>query len=448
MMETPASFDAWLPRVSPQLHWDWPHLAHTRRYLDAVTAGEIQRLMIFEPPRHGKSEQVTIHYPAYRMERDPTLRVIIGSYNETLAARFSRRTRRIVERRLALSRERTAAVDWETERGGGLRAVGVGGGITGHGGQLVLIDDPIKNREEADSATYRERVWDWWRDDLYTRLEPGGAIILILTRWHQDDLAGRILTSEDAPNWTVVRLPALAEADDPLGRQVGEALCPQRYDVAALERIRLVLGEPSFAALYQQRPMPAEGGLFKASWFAQCIAEAEVPPLAALVRYWDKAASASKGDYTVGVLMARSAEGRYIILDVVRGRWETFARERVISDTAARDRARWGEVAIWLEQEPGSGGVDSARATIRALSGYAVRAETVTGQKTARAEPLAAQAGAGNVSLVRAAWNAAWIDELCVFPHGEHDDQVDASSGAFNKLALRQGIEYMPSLWR
>lgn len=433
--------------MSPQLQWDWPHLAHTRRYLERVTAGEILRLMIFEPPRHGKSEMVTIHYPAYRMERDPTLRVITGSYNETLAARFSRRTRRIAGARLALSAERTAAVDWETERGGGLRAVGVGGGITGHGGQLILVDDPIKNREEANSATYRERVWDWWRDDLYTRLEPGGAIILIMTRWHQDDLAGRILASEDAPNWTVVRLPALAEEGDSLGREVGAPLCPQRYDAAALERIRLVLGEHSFAALYQQRPLPAEGGLFKAAWFAQRLTEAEVGPLEALVRYWDKAASAGQGDYTVGVLMGRSAEGRYVVLDVVRGRWETFERERVIVSTAARDRERWGEVAIWLEQEPGSGGADSARATIRALSGHVVRAETATGQKTARAEPLAAQAGAGNVLVVRAAWNAAWIDELCIFPHGEHDDQVDASSGAFNKLAVRQSVEYMPSIY-
>jgi len=442
------TFDAWLPQVSPHLIWDWPHLVHTQRHLEAVTSGEVTRLMIFEPPRHGKSEMVTIHYPAYRLEEDPTLQVIVGSYNETLAARFSRRARRIAESRLSLSRERQAAVDWETEQGGGLRAVGVGGGITGHGGQLIIVDDPVKNREEADSATYRERVWDWWRDDLYTRLEPGGAIILIMTRWHQDDLAGRILASEEGPSWTVVRLPALAEADDPLGRQVGEALCPQRYDVTALERIRLVLGEQSFAALYQQRPMPAEGGMFRASWFTQRLAAPDLPPMAALVRYWDKAASAGRGDYTVGVLMGRAADGRFVVLDVTRGRWETFERERVIVSTAARDRERWGDVAIWLEQEPGSGGADSARATIRALAGYAARAETATGQKTARAEPFAAQAGAGNVSLLRGAWNDPWVDELCVFPHGEHDDQVDATSGAFNRLAGRLGgVEYMPSIY-
>lgn len=436
-------FDAWLPTVSPHLSWGWPHLAHTREQIRRLTDGEIQKLMVFEPPRHGKSEMVTIHYPAYRMERDPSLRVIVGSYNETLAARFSRRTRRIVGQRVALNRERSAAVDWETTRGGGLRAVGVGGGITGHGGQLIIIDDPVKSRDEADSPAYRERVWDWYRDDLYTRLEPNGAIILIMTRWHQDDLAGRILASEDGPNWETVRLPALAEADDPLGREVGAALCPERYNEAALADIRTVLGEGSFAALYQQRPMPLEGGMFKAVWFARRIAEMEAGPFDAMVRYWDRAATEGGGDYTVGVLMGRKGQ-TYAVVDVVRGQWETYAREQTIQETAARDRDRWGQVRIWLEQEPGSSGADSVRATIRNLAGHAVYAETVTGKKEARADPFAGQAAAGNVSLVKAAWNNAYIEELCLFPHGKHDDQVDASSGAFNKLArtTRQGRGY------
>lgn len=437
------TFDAWLPRVSPHLVWGWRHLAHTRQFLTQVTDGTLNKLMIFEPPRHGKSEMVTIHYPAYRLEREPTTRVIVGSYNETLAARFSRRTRRITGQRLDLNRERWAAIDWETEQGGGLRAVGVGGGITGHGGQLILIDDPVKSREEADSPAYRDRVWDWYREDLYTRLEPGGAIVLIMTRWHEDDLAGRILASEDGANWTTVRLPALAEPDDPLGRAGGEALCPERYDAAALADIRRVLGEPSFAALYQQRPMPPGGELFKGVWFSNRVSSAEAGPFEGLVRYWDRAASADHGDYTVGLLMGRRA-GRYTILDVVRGQWETYERERMILDVAYRDRATWedGEsatVTIWLEQEPGSSGADSVRATIRALAGYSVFAERATGSKESRAEPLAAQAGAGNVDLVRAPWNMAFIDELCGFPHATHDDQVDAASGAFNKLSRNAG---------
>lgn len=433
------------------MSWNWRHLAYTREYLDRVTDGMLNKLMIFQPPRHGKSSLVTVHYPAYRLERDPSMHIIVGSYNETLASRFSRQTRRIAGQRIALNRERWAVIDWETQRGGGLRAVGVGGGITGHGGQLIIIDDPVKSREEADSLAYRDRVWDWYRDDLYTRLEPGGALVVIMTRWHEDDLAGRILESEDGPNWTVLSLPALAEADDPLGRAPGEALCPERYDEAALADIRTVLGEPSFAALYQQRPMPPEGGLFKAEWFHDRISLAEDAPFDELVRYWDRAASADSGDYTVGVLMGRMG-GEFSIIDVVRGQWETFRREQVIAETAVRDASlaarHKATMRIWIEQEPGSGGVDSVRSTIRALAGYSVYADRVTGSKEARAEPLAAQAGAGNVRIVHGAWNAAFIDELCTFPHGTNDDQVDAASGAFNKLVDPHGVESAPSLWQ
>lgn len=177
-----------------------------------------------------------------------------------------------------------------------------------------------------------------------------------------------------------------------------------------------------------------------------CDAEGKPMTPTSLVRYWDSAASAGAGDYTVGVLMGM-LNGRYVILDVQRGQWETFERERIKAATAERDRARWGGVTIWLEQEPGSSGLDSVRATIRALAGHVVYAEPATGKKTTRAEPLAAQAGAGNVALLKAAWNAAFIDELCAFPYGAHDDQVDAASGAFNKLARPRGVEYGPDLW-
>ena len=155
---------------------------------ERVTRGECKRLMLFVPPRHGKSEMTTIRYPVYRLECEPSMRVILGAYNATLAQKFSRKARNVARTRLALNTERTAVEDWETTAGGGLRAVGVGGGVTGMGANLVIIDDPVKSREEAESATYRDRCWDWYRDDLYTRLEPDGAIVLIQTRWHEDDL--------------------------------------------------------------------------------------------------------------------------------------------------------------------------------------------------------------------------------------------------------------------
>lgn len=424
------SFDAWLARTSPKFTWDWPYLVTIREHLDRITSGDLRRLAIFVPPRHGKSALATIRYPVYRLACDPALRVIVGCYNSLLAEKFSRQSLRLArEHGPALNPERQAVHDWETAAGGGLRAVGVGAGITGQGGNLIVIDDPVKSREEANSLAYRERVWDWYREDLYTRLEPGGAVVLIQTRWHEDDLAGRVLTSQTAGEWTVLSLPAEAEVGDPLGRAPGEPLCPARFDAAALADIRATLGSWAYSALYQQRPLPAGGGMFKREWLP--IVEA-APAQGARVRYWDKAGSQGDGDYTVGVRMCRTAAGLYFVEDVVRGQWSAYERSQIERQTAKLDGPA---VAIWLEQEPGSGGKESAQASIRNLAGFNVRAEPVTGAKDVRAAPFAAQCEAGNVRLVRGPWNASYIDELLTFPSGAHDDQVDASSGAFNKLA-------------
>lgn len=433
--ETPKqqnSFDKWLYQVSPTFTWHWAHLVFIREQLERVTSGEIKRLILTVPPRHGKTEQVTVRYPVWRLERDPTLRVIVGAYNQTLVNRFSRKSRRIAEQRLALSGDRAAVEEWETAEGGTFRAVGVGGGITGQGGDLIIIDDPVKSREEANSETYRQKVWDWFTDDLYTRLEPGASIILIMTRWHEDDLAGRILASEDGPNWTVVNLPAEAVDDDLLGREVGEALCPDRYDLEALERIKRILGN-SYYALYQGRPVPPEGAMFKRSWFH--IVDT-APRQAQRIRAWDRAGTEGDGDYTVGLLMAKDNDGVFYVEDVVRGQFDDLECERLIKQTTLTDAARYGDVITWLEQEPGSSGKAVAKITIRALAGHIVKAERSTGDKATRAQPYAAQCGAENVKLVKGAWNAAYLNELTSFPFGAHDDQVDTSSLAFTKLTL------------
>lgn len=420
----------WLQGISPQFNWTWPHVVYVRQQLDAVTSGTLKKLMIFMPPRHGKSELATIRYPAFRLELEP-LRIIVGAYNQTLADKFSRRTRRIVEERVGLSSERYAVEEWETNNGGSLRAVGVGGGITGQGGDLIVIDDPVKSREEADSLAYRDRVWDWYTNDLYTRQEPGCAIVLIMTRWHKDDLAGRILASDDGPQWMVINLPAEAEENDPLGRSVGEALCPDRFDLAKLADIKRVMGR-DYYALYQQRPQAREGGMFKDHWLPLCEA---VPAQAQRVRWWDRAATAGAGDYTAGVLVAY-ADGAWFIEDVVRGQWSSGERDRIILNTAQKDRARYGNVVkIWAEQEPGSSGKDKAVDFVKMLAGFPVNAEPSTGSKIARAEALSKQAEWGNVHVLRAAWTSAFLNEMTDFPTGGHDDQVDAAASAFNKLA-------------
>lgn len=397
-----------------------------------ITRRESDRVMFFLPPRHSKSETVTVRYAAWRLIRKPETRIVIASYGQTLAERFSRKVRRIVANEgVALNPERNTAADWETIAEGGVRAAGLGAGITGMGFDLLLIDDPIKSREEADSETYRERAWEWYTDDLYTRQQPGAAIVLTLTRWHEDDLAGRILASEEASQWRVLSLPAEADADDPIGRAPGEPLWPERYPLLALERIRSVLGR-SYYALYQCRPLPAEGGMFKREWFQLVDA---LPAGMRRVRYWDKAGSEGEGDYTVGVMMGVGGgpltAGITYVCDVVRGQWSSGEREAIIRQTAEIDGP---DVAIWVEQEPGSGGKDSSAATVRNLVGYTARAEPVTGDKATRAEPYAAQLEAGNVRVLRADWTPAYIAELTSFPAGKNDDQVDGSSGAFNHL--------------
>jgi predicted phage terminase large subunit-like protein len=314
-------FLEWLQDVSPTWIWTWAYLLFIQTYLAKVTTGEIDRLMLFVPPRHGKSEMTTVRYPMWRLERDPSTRIIVGAYSAALSLKFSRKMRRIAKERINLSPEQKSVEDWATDEGGGVRAVGVGGGVTGMGANLIIIDDPVKSREEANSETYRDKCYEWYTDDLLTRLEPGGAIILIMTRWHDDDLAGRILASDSGDEWTVIKLPAIAEENDPLGRKPGEALCPERYDVAALQRLARVL-KSSFDALFQQRPQPAGGTIFKEEWFARRYKS--MPPIVAVWTTWDTALKAGeKNDESACITMAECNDGNLYLLRVAHGRWET-----------------------------------------------------------------------------------------------------------------------------
>ncbi len=385
--------------------------------------------MIFMPPRHTKTETVTVRYSTYRLENDPKMNIILGSYNQHLANRFSRKIKRIAETRIPLSKERNAVEEWETAAGGGFRAVGVGGGITGFGGNLIMIDDPVKSREEADSETFRNKCWDWFNDDLYTRLEPDAAMILTMTRWHEDDLAGRLLNemNDGGEQWEIVQLSAIAEEGDPMGRKIGEPLCPDRYDLEALERIRQ-RGERSFEALYQQRPTAKSGSFFH-------VDKLEIVPAAPVngrrARGWDKAGTEGGGDYTAGIKMCKGDDGLFYIEDVQRGQWNTATRDRNIRQTAELDGISVKQIG---EQEPGSGGLESAQNFIRLLSGFSVTTERSTANKQERADPFSSQLNAGNVRVVKGDWNRAFIEELRQFPQGRHDDQVDAASLAFNLL--------------
>ncbi len=410
------------------------------RELEAVEAGETRRLMLFMPPRHSKTYHVSERFPAWWMGKHPEHQVMLASYSAALAERSSRRARGLLASpgypfQTRIAADSKAVGHWETTVGGQVHAVGVGGSSTGFGAHCLLIDDPVKDREQADSESYRERAWEWWTDTARTRLMPGGSVVLCNTRWHEDDLAGRILNSAGAAEWRVVSLPALAEDDDPLGRAPGEALWPEWFDAAALASLQQDLGTRGWSALYQQRPTSDEGGIFKRAWWKRYDTTGP-----ALFIYVDTAAKTGlHNDYSVASAWA-SVDGYFDIVGVLRGRWEYPDLKRelrgfqqqhnmapmVIEDTSA------GQALIQDFRRPEGSG--SERRPALPVVAFKVGGQT----KMARAAVAAGLVESGVVRLPRqAVWLDSWIDEHAAFPTGAHDDMVDTTSIMSAHLPLR-----------
>lgn len=426
---------------------DARHQQEIEKYLELVTrylltGGKegVSRLMIFCPPRHGKTQNVSRFFPAWLLGRNPDLRLIMASYGATLAQRNSRFVRNLIDSSdyqawfpgVKLAQGSAAADIWDIEgRNGGAIAVGVGAGVTGHGANLIVIDDVVKSRAEAESETYRSRTEDWFNNDLLTRLEePGGAIILMMTRWHTEDLAGLLLADENAADWTVLSMPAIAEEDDQLGRAEGDALWADRYPRQVLDDRRLRMGEYPFAALYQQSPLPAGGQLFQAEKIE--IVD-YIPVCKRIVRFYDLAITEKvRADYTVGMKLGITDEEKPVILDVYRAQKELPNVHDAIVQNATLDGK---SVHFRLEAE--KAGIIQLQFLLRdkRLHGYTFDAVPPEGDKYTRAAPMAARVNAGHVLMVKAEWNRALLDELSVFPLGGHDDQVDALSGAYGMLA-------------
>ncbi len=435
----PPGFADFVHQVRPSFQWH-RHCSVLADVLEGVASGKLRRVMVFMPPRHGKSELISRLFSAYYLRLHPAAHIGVCAYGASLAATLSRAARdNYLASGGAVRPDAAAASHWQTPAGGVFWSAGAGGPITGKGFHLGIIDDPIKNSEEAASETIREKLWEWYTSTFLTRQQPEGAgILLVQTRWHEDDLAGRILQQGDGGQpWHVVNLPALCEDPrtwpagwtcEPDWRQPGEALSPSTFSEERLLSLRRQAGERVWAALYQQRPAPLEGGLFRRSWFTIVGA---APRAVRRIRYWDRAGTQDGGDYTAGVLMSRTEDGRFVIEDVVRGQWSAGERDRVMRQTAEIDGR---SVSQWTEQEPGSSGKDAAASFVRLMAGFDARSETHRTNKAVRAAPLAAQAEAGSVLLLQGAWNAAFIEEMCLFPNGSHDDQADGASGAFNRL--------------
>jgi predicted phage terminase large subunit-like protein len=298
---------------------------------------------------------------------------------------------------------------------------------------LLIIDDPVASKEQADSEVSRSRVWNWYRTDAYSRLQPGGRVILVMTRWHEDDLGGRLLREmeQGGDQWDILKLEAICEAeDDPLGRQIGEALWPSWMPEKALLRIKNTVGEREWNALYMQRPQPAEGGMFRID-AVQTIDVLPTEQPNGVVRAWDLASTSGGGDYTVGLKLALYPGNRLILLDIVRLRGAPDAVERAIIGTAGRDGH---EVLISLPEDPGQAGKHQSQYFIKQLMGFRVESTRETGSKEVRAGPVASQVNGGNLAIVRAGWNDAFLTEMASFPNAAHDDQIDALSRAFAVL--------------
>lgn len=410
--------------------------------LAAVARGEVPRLMVCMPPGSAKSTYSSVYLPPWIMAQAPGRAVIAASHTSDLAEGFSRRVMNVIREHgdtLGFSLATESVAGWETTNGGLYRAVGVGGPVTGRRADLLLIDDPIKSRAQADSPVERERVWGWYAADLRTRLRPGAGIILIMTRWHPDDLAGRLLQTQP-DRWRVLNLPAQAEENDPLGRTPGEWLWgDDRYGYAnelqqVLNDYETTGGMRDWAALYQQTPRAAEGNLFKVT--AIPVLEIRPANIDRMVRAWDLAATKDFGtkraDWTAGVLLARTLTNSYAVCDVVRLQGGPEQVDAAILATAQKDGP---DVEIALPVDPGQASKSQILHLTKMLAGYRVSATPERGDKSSRAAPAASQANVGNLGIVLGHWNARFIDELGGFPSSRHDDQVDALSRSFATLA-------------
>jgi predicted phage terminase large subunit-like protein len=395
--------------------------------LEAVARGETPKLAIFMPPGSAKSKYASVLFPPWLLA-NVAWNVLAASHTTELARRWGRQVRNLVaehssDLRIALADDSQAAERWSLTSGVEYSAAGVGTGIAGFRAKLGLIDDPIRSRQDADSELIRDRIWDWYINDFRTRLVPGAAEILIQTRWHEDDLAGRALQHG---NWKVLCLPALAEANDPLGREVGQPLWDDdTYGYGAQLR-DLAKSTPArtWSALYQQRPAPDEGNYFRTDWLR---AYERPPDLATLTIYGasDYAVTDGGGDYTVHVVVGLDPDNRMYLLDLWRGQTQGDVWIETFCDMVKL----WKPIA-WAEE---TGQIKAAlgpfiEERMRRRKAYVAREQFPTrGDKTVRAQSIRGRMALDGLYVPTSApWFPDFRSELLTFPAGKHDDQVDA----------------------
>lgn len=459
---------AW-PVICPdETFRDGWHIRAICQHLEAVTEGKIKRLLINVPPGTMKSLLTSVFWPAWVWIKQPSKKFMAASYSDYLSMRDSVRCRDLVQSAwyqtrwpMELKEDQNSKGQWNNQSGGWRLATSVGGKGTGAHPDFKLCDDP-HNTKEASSEVERQAVSDWWDGTMETRgAMKDAASIVIMQRLHSGDLSGHLIAKG---GWEHICLPMRYEApamNEQTGKLVprmqptsigwndprthdGELLWPHVYTAQKVDNLEHVLGIYHAAGQLQQRPTPRGGGKFRREWFKIVTTR---PPLVKIVRFWDKAgtdesagtegartATALIGSYRDPGALLPAMRVKYIVLHAAAFRRGAAEREAIIKQYAATDRATYGHVATWVEQEPGSGGKESAENTIGNLTGYSCYAERVTGSKEVRADPLCSQASVGKVCLLAGDWNVEFLDELEAFPVGKLKDIVDAASGAFNKL--------------
>lgn len=446
------------------------HLALYNRIALAIAASLVSNVFIEVQPQTGKSQFWSKILPAWILGTRPETRVGVCSYESSYAANWGRATRDLLEEHgrkvfgIGVRQDSRAVDEWNLDgHDGGMITAGVGGPLTGRPLDIGIIDDPIKNAEEASSDAHLAKIFDWYDSVFSTRFHEGGVKIILMTRWSEKDLIGRIKerAKETGESWLEIRLPAIAEEDErfeltlPDGRvedlgwsrKKGEVLCPELYSQKTMQQREANTLPFWWATLYQQRPYPREGGEFKSHWF-QIVDD--VPPLELVCRSWDLAGTKNKSAaQTAGALIGRTGAGdnrKYWITDIVADWWASGERDKEIKQTMTTDGR--GVKAI-VEQEPGSGGKIQAEAIERMLDGWSTEIVVAgsEGSKLLRADPLASAAHAGKVFLKRAPWNAVFLDQVRRFPGGKPIDMVDSVAQGFNYLAATDDGVVIPSTY-
>lgn len=437
----PTAEDFAFSRLIAYAAYQWPgykDAAHHRliaRHLEAVERGDIKRLMITMPPRHGKSMLASEFFPAWYLGRNPDHYVVTATYAQELADDFGRKVKNQIEDSsygsifpgVSLADDSKSAKRFHIDgniggyehsisQRGAFYAVGVGGPLTGRGAHLLLIDDPVKNREDAESEIIRKKTKDWYTSTAYTRLMPGGRIVIIQTRWHEDDLAGWLQAEHEHEGWVVLNLPAIDEQ--------GSALWPEQYDIDALEKIRRALPPRDWSALYQQAPSPETGDYFKREWLHEYD---KAPPRETMLIYGgsDYAVTDNGGDYTVHVVVGLDPEGRMYLLDLWRGQASSDTWVDAFCDLVLK----WKPVG-WAEE---TGQIKSGvgpflvRRMMDKQAYVAREAFPTRGDKAVRAQSIRGSMAMKGLYVPRdAEWKSGLISEMMSFPVGVHDDQVDA----------------------